>query len=149
MIAPNNEQPQESEPPGGIGGNCFIDQRTGGRDLQLVRRAIREDWPIPAGVRKLLVEELGGVLKDGEDERNKISAAKALIAADAVNARREAMDQADEHHGKGTVVRHEHSGSVSFEQRRVELLAIIADLRERGDDTKNPAITNGTNGPGE
>lgn len=126
MIAAAKPSPDEPDEPKGVLGDGAL--RPGKYNMALVRRAIREDWPIPSDLRKALVEQMGAVLTsqievvyamDSEDReeivdsavRNKIAAAKVLIAADAVNAKREAMDQKDEHllmpkmvlYGHGTI----------------------------------------------
>lgn len=126
MIAAAQPAPDEPDEPKGVLGDGAL--RPGKYNMALVRRAIREDWPIPNDLRKALVEQMGAVLTSeirvvyaqDEDEReeiidsavrNKIAAAKVLVAADAVNAKREAMDQKDEHllmpkmvlHGHGTI----------------------------------------------
>jgi hypothetical protein len=126
MIAAAQPTPDEPDEPQGVLGDGAL--RPGKYNMALVRRAIREDWPIPNDLRRALVEQMGAVLTsqievvyamDEEDReevidsavRNKIAAAKVLIAADSVNAKREAMDQKDEHllmpklvlHGRATV----------------------------------------------
>jgi len=80
------EEPQE------IGGQPVVDPRTGGKDMRLLRRAIREDWPITPEIRRLIVNQMALTAGRSEDERNRIAAAKVLVAADSINARREATD---------------------------------------------------------
>lgn len=95
MIALPNQIPEDDENPSGVLGDGAL--LAGKHNMVLIRRAIREDWPIPPDLRVLLVRQMGRVMKHNPDARNKIAAAKVLVAADAVNQRREAMDQADEH----------------------------------------------------
>ncbi len=60
-----------------------------GRDRALLRRAIKERWPIPDATRDSLAAKLATVIETG-DHREVVSAARVLIAADALN-------QADDH----------------------------------------------------
>lgn len=63
----------------------------------MIKRAIRNDWPITAEMRKILVARMQEIIKTSDDDRNCIGAAKALLLADSINVKRESMDQADEH----------------------------------------------------
>lgn len=98
MIANSSNLQPEEEPdkPDGsvqqIGGQPVVDPRTGGKDMRLLRRAIREDWPITPEIRRLIVNQMALTAGRSEDERNRIAAAKVLVAADSINARREATD---------------------------------------------------------
>ncbi len=67
--------------------------RAGRGNLRLIERAIREDWPISKNIRHKLTFQMGEIL-DSPSERNKVAAARVLIAADSVNAKREAIDVA-------------------------------------------------------
>lgn len=94
------------------GQGAVIDDRRPRQHMQMVRRAIREGWPISQGVKAAIVHEMTAIVTgaihvcyDDEDRdevigaevRSKIAAAKVLVAADSVNVAREKMDQADEH----------------------------------------------------
>lgn len=75
-------------------------------DMQMIRRAIRDDWPVPAEFRKKLTQRLNDLIEDEDISPDiLIQAGRTMIAADSVNVRREAMDQADEHakSGKGGI----------------------------------------------
>ena len=85
-------------------------------NMALVRRAIREDWPIPPAVRAMVVNQMALVVGRGEDERNRIAASKVLVAADAVNAKREGMDQADEHKQLPDLHAHLHMDPAALER---------------------------------
>ena len=91
--------------PGGQGGESLSRS-----ECQLARRAIREDWPIPVDVRKQLVDQLAAVLSSGKSERLRIAAARALLAADRINAAREAIDAADARQRLTRQHRHEFAG---------------------------------------
>lgn len=76
----------------------------------MVNRAIREDWPIAPGVRSMAMTQMALVVGDkvtGADGKPvevpvnaKIAAARVLVAADSVNARREALDLAAQNASK-------------------------------------------------
>lgn len=61
-------------------------------NMALVRRAIKNNWPLSPEIRQLVVSQMALVVGKSEDERNKIGAAKVLVAADNVNAKREESD---------------------------------------------------------
>lgn len=73
---------------------------TGGRALAsgllprteyaMLERALRHGWVIPAAARADVVEQLVQDCLTGPDVRSRAAAARALIAADGVNVRREA-----------------------------------------------------------
>lgn len=78
----------EPEKVGGEGGLL-----QGGRiaaDVVMIRRAARERWEIPAAIRAKLPQVMGAIMQGSESERDRIAAARVLVAADAVN-------QADDH----------------------------------------------------
>lgn len=58
-------------------------------DLRLLRSAIKRRWPIPKSLRGLAVEKIKGILESSKDDRSIVAALRALIAADALNAKRE------------------------------------------------------------
>src|SRR5262245_34441373 len=55
------------------------------KELHLLRRAIRERWPIPEGLRPLVMAQLVLDAVNHPDARARIAAARALIAADKLN----------------------------------------------------------------
>lgn len=62
-------------------------------DAKLIRRAIREGWPIPRSARKSIVASLVELAtKEDAQDMTRVRAAATLIAADQVNARREANE---------------------------------------------------------
>ena len=77
---------------GGIGGQPVVDTRTGGKDMRLIRRAIQGGWPITDEIRELVIREMGIIVRDSENERNRVAAAKTLVSADGINARLEVAD---------------------------------------------------------
>lgn len=86
MNPTNDEQPQ-----GGLGG--LASERNQTSDIAVVRRAIRDDWPISPAMRQLIANQMALIVGRGEsDTRSKVAAARVLVAADSVNAKREAMD---------------------------------------------------------
>jgi hypothetical protein len=55
-------------------------------DLALLRRAIKEDWPVPASVRQSIVEELAGEIET-PDVRRLLSVAQTFVAMEESNLR--------------------------------------------------------------
>jgi hypothetical protein len=78
-----------------------VDARTGGQDLRLIRRAIANGWNVPEDIKKAVVEEMARLVagKNAEGQpvevnsRNRIAAARVLVAADSVDARLETSDK--------------------------------------------------------
>jgi len=66
-----------------------LEARANKADLTLIRRAISERWPIAPKDRELLVARMVLLLDASDDPRMHVAAAKVLVAADSVNARRE------------------------------------------------------------
>jgi hypothetical protein len=60
------------------------------QDFRPVRRAVRERWPITDQIRQLVVDEAARIVQTGRTPALQLAAAKVLLAADLVNARREA-----------------------------------------------------------
>ena len=75
--------------PGGLGGPC------GSRDTRLVALALKQRWPISDEVRKLLVHRMTQTLAKSESERNRIAAAKVILAVDGLNMQAEQGQSAD------------------------------------------------------
>lgn len=117
MIARNDPAPEEQPKPDGVLGDGALQPGKG--NMALVRRAIREDWPIPPELRAKLVAQMGKVLEKSEDERNQVAAAKVLVAADAINAKREGADAAAEKGDSGTQV----NVQVNIADMRQQMLA--------------------------
>ena len=70
---------------GGLGGPESI-RDIGTRDTRLIERAIREEWPIPVGYRKGLVDRQARIAADpGSSPREATSAFRALVAANQQN----------------------------------------------------------------
>lgn len=101
MIAEPENADDDSEPRGVLGDGAL---RPGKYNMALARRAIREDWPMSAEMRTLLINQMALVVGRSPDERNKIGAARVMVAADSVNVRREEMDQRDEHKAQPDLV---------------------------------------------
>lgn len=85
----DEQESDSTAPEGGIGGQSILDPRTPRKDIRLLLRAINGRWPVEDGTKKLVVDELSKVVECNEDARNKIAAARVLVAADSVNAKRE------------------------------------------------------------
>ena len=66
-------------------------------DLALIRTAIRNEYPITDDVRKLIVNQMALIVGRDDSAKMRVAAARVLVAADSVNVKREAIQQADEH----------------------------------------------------
>jgi hypothetical protein len=76
---------------GGKGGEYGSQQTS---DTRLVERAIRQRWPIPEDRRPAIMDRLIQVATgEGVSDRNRVVAARALLAADALNMQQEKLDQ--------------------------------------------------------
>lgn len=76
---------------------AFDLERLSRSDMQLIRRAIRNDWPLSAEIREEAVIAARKILKGARSHRDKLAAIKILAEADKMNALRERMDQRDKH----------------------------------------------------
>lgn len=76
-------------------------------EMVLYQRAIRNRWPVGPKLKRRIVRAMAKVVENHDsNERDKIGAARVLVAADALNAKREQTEsQADT---AGQVQRHEH-----------------------------------------
>ena len=82
------EGERHGNPLGGVLGDGLL--HAGKGNMALVRFAIRAGWPISDEIRQQVVDQMALIVGQSEDERNRIAASKVLVAADSVNARREA-----------------------------------------------------------
>lgn len=57
-------------------------------NMAVVRKAIREGYPITEGIRQLVTSQMALVVGRSESEKNRIAAAKVLVTADAQNVKR-------------------------------------------------------------
>src|SRR5262245_20346377 len=57
------------------------------RDLQLIAKAIRHDWPIPAKHCRALVQAALMEMNASPFERNRLSAVRVILEADRANFR--------------------------------------------------------------
>lgn len=75
-------------------GELFTNPLKVREDCKLVARTARNGWPISPERRAALMERLFGIIDCDEDTKAVIQAAKAVLAADGINQRREAGRQA-------------------------------------------------------
>lgn len=61
-------------------------------DIKLAGRAINEDWPVDPGLRESVISEMRNILTGGDPELS-IAAAKVVLAADAINAKKREAEQ--------------------------------------------------------
>ena len=99
--------------------------------MAMVRRAIKEGWPITPQLRRILVDKMADVMTLADDERTQVAAAKVLIAADAINTKREAMDQADDHKAQPDLHLHAHADIEGFRREVVNDPEYLDFLRTR------------------
>ena len=57
-------------------------------DLVMLRRAVNEDWPVPANVRQAVIDELKDELETS-DPRRVLSAVRLVLAMESANVRAE------------------------------------------------------------
>ena len=75
------------------------------RDTRLMERALRERWPIrPEYREKIILNLIAIVASRDASPRERTSAAKALLHADALNVEQERMEQLDEHEYRARLV---------------------------------------------
>ena len=78
---------------GGSGGILGDGETHAGKyNMAIVRRAINGGWPISDEIRELVVRQMGIIVSQSDNERNRVAAAKTLVAADGINARLEVAD---------------------------------------------------------
>lgn len=77
---------------GGRGDGLLRDKYRIKTDIRLATRAILNGWPVPPSMREVVMEEMVGIVMDSQDNTEKIGAARAILSADAVNAKREHTD---------------------------------------------------------
>jgi hypothetical protein len=78
-----------------------VDGRTCGQGIRLIRRAILNGWNVPEDIKRAVVEEMARLVAGKNDQgqpievnsRNRIAAARVLVAADSVDARMETSDK--------------------------------------------------------
>jgi hypothetical protein len=71
-----------SQDEGGLGGKTG----RGIRDVRLVERALREDWPIPPALRPKLIKRLSKIIQDKTASPREItSACKVVLSASRIN----------------------------------------------------------------
>jgi hypothetical protein len=69
-------------PSGGSGGKTRRDVK----HTRLIERALREEWPIPASMRRPLIKRLNEIIQDTDSTPREVtSAAKAILTASRLN----------------------------------------------------------------
>ena len=70
-------------------------------DTRMMARALTERWPITSQQRELMMRVLMSIAADQKNSpRERTSAIKALIAADAVNVKVDQVEQERQHHAE-------------------------------------------------
>jgi hypothetical protein len=62
-------------------------------EMVLAAAAFRGQWPITDEVREAVLKSMVAVLGSTENDRDRIGAAKVIVAADLANVKREAIEQ--------------------------------------------------------
>jgi hypothetical protein len=98
-------------------------------DLQLIRRAIGQRWPIPASRRGPLVRRLIEVAGNTKAVRNLVAAFRTLVDADRLNlaAEAQALDYLKKHQGQAPP----ESESLSNDERLHRINEILERARAR------------------
>lgn len=105
----SGEVQSASEGAGGRGGNLFSNPKHTQTDLKMIERAIRNRWPISDELKAMIADRVTGIVETSESTRDVINAARVAIQADALNAKREAMELDAE---KGPEIHlHAHTGT--------------------------------------
>jgi hypothetical protein len=60
-------------------------------DMALAARAERERWPLTPETRRTIHDKMLAIVQGEGSERARVAAAKVLVAADAINTRREGL----------------------------------------------------------
>lgn len=84
-------------------------------NMALMRRAIKGKWPITKEIRQKVIDQMVLVVDCAESDRDKIGAAKVIVSADGMNAKREATATPQQHE-------HHHSGAIALAAVRQEVL---------------------------
>lgn len=107
-------------------------------EMQLYERAIKNGWPISPLAKDVVMSQIVTIAAKGTRPRDKIAAARVLIAADRNNIQRESLQMKDEQRKNPAEVHHVHEHFLSVEQRR-DRVAVLAqrlgiDLSASGAD---------------
>jgi nicotinate-nucleotide pyrophosphorylase len=73
----------------------ILDERRPKEHMAMMRRAVRQGWPISDEMRRLIMNQMALIVGRSEKDRDRVAAAKVIVSADSVNVRREQMDQLD------------------------------------------------------
>jgi hypothetical protein len=65
------------------------------REVRLVARAIRQEWPITPEARQRAIDRVMSILDSTESETRALRCVQTLVAADSVNVKREGNDVAE------------------------------------------------------
>ena len=108
---------------GGSGG-----QLPTARDTRMIEKAVKSRWNIPDSLRAILPGVLTKIIADKETSpRNKIAAARVVLAADALNMEQEKRDAG------GETLNVNHTGTINLtnEQRLDRLHGLAETIRRR------------------
>lgn len=86
---------EERQPPRGT--TLLVDPAHKRQDLQMIGRAVRNNWDIPAHVLESLPAEVAEIIGTAKDPRTRIAAAKVLVAMFGQNQKAKPVTQRVKH----------------------------------------------------
>ena len=124
------------------------------KDCAMIGKAARLGWDISPERRRVLLDRLFGIVEKDEDTRNAVAAAKAILAADTINQRREAARDARRAAKNAkpmtvnvnTAVQINNAEPTSNAQRISDALAILDAARARAIPVADSASPNEVHG---
>jgi putative ribosome biogenesis GTPase RsgA len=104
--------------------------------LAMVRRAILEGWPIDPRIRQMVVNQAAIIAATATKERDRTSAMKVLVAADAQNLKRADLaikldNHENPHDARDIATSLNINITVEAAQQQAELAAIAEEIRTR------------------
>lgn len=99
-------------------------------------RAIANGFPVSGETKKKTVEVAEAFL-NSTSAKYRRAGLYGVAMLERINVTREAMAQRQQHHEEGEQVNVNHTGTVTVEAKRTELLGIIATLRQRAGVAEN------------
>ena len=76
---------EDNPRPRGDPGKLLDDAAHTGQDAQLIRRAIRNRWPIPERLKAQVIATMGEIVTMSDDNRDRIAASKVIAQAEGQN----------------------------------------------------------------
>jgi hypothetical protein len=111
-------------------------------NMKMAAKAIKEGWPITPAMKQLLINQMILVVGKSPNNRDKTAAARVIISADAINARREQTAQEAETGGNtfNLNVAKVENPVVSLRQELLNDPEYLEFLRSRSEDGESGAV---------